>query len=126
MLILSNHYVDNVYSGAALFIEMPSLNREAYMADDAFSALQSMLMRNPLSGEVIQGTGGLRKARISDGRRQKGRRGGLRLIYYWWLERRQFWLFSLYDKNTQDDLTTLQRRQLKQMLYAELKLRKNP
>lgn len=126
MLILSDHYAANGYLGAALFIEMPSLNREAYMADDAFSALQSMLMRNPVSGEVIQGTGGLRKARISDGRRQKGRRGGLRLSYYWWLEQRQFWLFSLYDKNTQDDLTTLQRRQLKQMLCAELKLRKTP
>jgi len=41
-------------------------------------------MNNPDVGEAIQGTGGLRKLRLADARRGKGKRGGLRVIYYWW------------------------------------------
>lgn len=37
-------------------------------------------------------------------RRQKGKRGGIRVIYHWWLEGAQFWLFTLYGKGVQDDL----------------------
>ena len=44
-------------------------------------------------------------------------------LYYWWDERRQFWLFTLYDKDETTDLTPSQRRQLKAMVKAELKVR---
>ncbi|MEN9782800.1 MAG: hypothetical protein RJA24_143, partial [Pseudomonadota bacterium] len=53
-------------------------------------------------------TGGLRKLRFADTRRGKGKRGGLRVIYYWWLGGQQFWLFALYGKNEMADLTSLQ------------------
>lgn len=126
MLRLSIQYADNVHFRPAVFIEMPPFERyrTVYLDDEAFRAMQRMLMQNPLTGDVISGTGGLRKARIGDSLRQKGRRSGLRFIYYWWLEQEQFWLFVLYDKNTQDDLTPYQKRQLKQMLDMELKARK--
>jgi hypothetical protein len=69
---------------------------------------------------VIEGTGGLRKVRQPDPRRGKGKRGGLRVIYYWWLGGGQFWLFTVYDKDQADDLSTEQRKLLKRMLDNEV------
>ncbi|HGN0870302.1 hypothetical protein EC835_11512 [Providencia alcalifaciens] len=75
-----------------------------------------MLLKNPLCGDVIQHTGGLWKVRFSDSKRNKGKRGGTRIIYYWYLEKSQFLLFTIYGKNVADDLTTSQREQLSKML----------
>ena len=72
---------------------------------------------------MIEGTGGLRKLRQADRRRGKGKRGGLRVIYYWWQTRRQFWLFTLYDKDEMDDLSADERKALKSMLKRELEAR---
>ncbi len=77
----------------------------------------------PLAGDVIQGTGGLRKIRFADPRRQKGKRGGLRVIYYFWRDGGQFWLFTLYDKDEAADLTAAERKAVKALLEAELTAR---
>lgn len=91
----------------ALFVELPPFerHRESYLDDVGYRALQAMLMTEPESGDVMEGTGGLRKTRVPDPRRGKGKRGGLRVIYYWWSEGRQFWLFTLYGKDEVTDLT---------------------
>ncbi|MDW7748083.1 toxin [Halomonas sp.] len=109
----------------ATFVELPAFerHRSSHFDDAAFRAFQNFLLRNPAAGDVIQGTGGLRKVRFSDPKRQKGKRGGVRIIYYWWLGGSQFWLFTLYDKDSQDDLTPSQRKTLKQLLDAELNAR---
>ena len=77
----------------ALFVEMPAFirHRSDYLDDEGLRALQSALLENPEAGDVIEGTGGLRKVRHADPRRGKGKRGGLRVIYYWWDSRRQIW-----------------------------------
>ena len=62
--------------------------------------------------------------RFGDPRRGKGKRGGLRVIYYWWDGRDQFWLFSLYDKDEVSDLTAREKRMLKGMLDAECEARR--
>jgi hypothetical protein len=105
----------------ALFIELPAFERlrASYLDDEGYRALQLELMRNPLAGDVIEGTGGVRKLRQADTRRGKGKRGGLRVVYYWWLGGKQFWLFTLYDKDQADDLTTEQRKAIKKLLDAE-------
>jgi hypothetical protein len=72
---------------------------------------------------VIKGTGGLRKIRYGDERRGKGKRGGLRVIYFWKDANDQFWLFTVYDKDQADDLTASERRLLKQRLELEIKAR---
>ncbi|CAG0996452.1 Toxin HigB-2 [Methylophilaceae bacterium] len=82
------------------------------------------MMLNPETGDVIEGTGGLRKMRFADPRRGKGKRGGLRVIYYWWLGGRQFWLFTVYDKDEMADLSTKERKAIKAMLTNELEARK--
>jgi hypothetical protein len=106
----------------ATFVELPPFERtrKDYMDDDAYSNLQQELMANPEAGDVMEGTGGLRKIRQPDPRRGKGKRGGLRVIYYWWLGGDQFWLFTVFDKDQADDLTPEQRKALKQMLKREL------
>jgi hypothetical protein len=81
-------------------------------------------MNNPEAGDLIPDTGGLRKLRFRDTRRGKGKRGGLRVIYYWWHTGYQFWLFTLYDKDEMADLTPKQRLVLKSMVKTELAFRR--
>ena len=110
----------------ALFVEMPAFirHRSDYLDDEGLRALQNALLENPEAGDVIEGTGGLRKVRHADPRRGKGKRGGLRVIYYWWDGKRQFWLFTLYDKDEMDDLSAKEKKALKDMLKRELEARR--
>jgi hypothetical protein len=110
----------------AIFVELPAFSRfrAIYLDDVSFGALQDAMMQNPESGNLIEGTGGLRKLRHGDPRRGKGKRGGLRVVYYWWASRSQFWLFTLYDKDEMEDLSCDEKKALKGMLQAELEARR--
>ncbi len=110
----------------AVFVELTSFSssRAEYLGDEGFSTLQTELMIHPEAGAVIEGTGGLRKLRQSDKRRGKGKRGGLRVIYYWWDGGAQFWLFTLYDKDEMADMTDSEKRLFKARLKAELEARR--
>jgi hypothetical protein len=94
-----------------------------YLTEEDYRALQAEMLKNPAAGDVMPRTGGFRKLRWADARRGKGRRGGLRLIYYWLLSDRQFWMFAIYDKNEMVGLTSDQERALKSAIEAELKKR---
>ena len=98
----------------ALLVELPVFehHRSRYLDDEAFRELQMSLMANPTAGDVIEGTGGLRKLRFRDSRRGKGKRGGLRVIYCWGVSGLEFWLFTLFDKDEASDLTADQKRYL--------------
>ena len=72
---------------------------------------------------MIPGTGGFRKLRWADIRRGKGRRGGLRVIYYWFHDQSQIWFMTIYGKNEAADLTPEQKRSLKVAIEAEKKSR---
>src|ERR1017187_3229781 len=110
----------------ATFIELPPFerHRQSYLNDASFRGLQKMLMENPEVGDVIEGTGGLRKIRYVDEKRGKGKRGGLRVIYYWWQSGKQFWLFTVYNKDEMDDLTAAEHKFLKELLKQELDARR--
>jgi hypothetical protein len=110
----------------AVFIELPAFerHRDDYLDDDGFAQLQVELMVNPAAGDLIEGTGGLRKLRFKDSRRSKGKRGGLRVILYHWTGGPEFWLFTLYDKDEMSDLTPKQRATLKEIIKDELKMRR--
>ena len=98
--------------------------RPTYLNDEDFLKLQIFLLKNPEAGTVIEGSGGLRKLRHGDPKRGKGKRGGLRVIYYWWNGGHQFWLFTLYDKDEMEDLSVSKRNALKNLLKSELEARK--
>lgn len=65
-----------------VFFETPLFSRllPSYLDDAAYGALQGALMREPERGDLMPGTGGFRKLRWADPRRQKGQRGGLHLL----------------------------------------------
>lgn len=111
----------------SVFVELPPFERyrSRYVDDDAFLALQNLLMTHPDAGSLIPDAGGLRKLRLGDARRGKGKSGGLRVIYYWWTAGLQFWLFTIYDKDEMADLTPQQRRTLKAMIKSELQARRD-
>ena len=109
----------------ATFVELPTFERfrKDYLDDDSFSLLQQFLMESPEAGDLIKGSGGLRKLRFSDERRHKGKRGGTRIIYYWWDQGFQFWLFTIFSKDEMTDLSDKERNLLAKMLETELRLR---
>ena len=108
------------------FLETPAFTRHlsAYLTDDEYAALQAFLAAHPEAGDVMPGTGGFRKLRWSDDRRGKGKRGGLRVIYYFLTQDHQVWLFTLFGKGEADDLTPEQKRQLRAAIDAELQARR--
>jgi mRNA-degrading endonuclease RelE of RelBE toxin-antitoxin system len=107
------------------FIEAPAFTRHVsdYLDDDDYGALQNLLTENPEAGDVMPGTGGFRKLRWADPRRGKGRRGGLRVIYYYFLSDSQILLVTIYDKDKAADLTPAEKKALKTAIAAELDAR---
>lgn len=110
----------------AVFVELPAFERyrARYLDDNGLRTLQNFLLNHPEAGDLIPDSGGLRKLRFGDARRGKGKRGGLRVIYYWGISGYQFWLFTLYDKDEMADLTPKQRGALKAMIKLELEKRR--
>lgn len=109
----------------ALFFETTNFTATVgeYLTDDEYRELQTAMVENPDLGTVMQHTGGFRKLRWADGRRGKGKRGGLRVIYYWISPERQFWMFAIYDKDEMENLSADQKKALKKAIEAELKRR---
>lgn len=107
------------------FIEAPAFTRHVseYLSEDEYRELQIELARNPGHGPLIPGTGGFRKIRWADPRRGKGRRGGLRIIYYHFLSEQQIWLMTLYGKDEAADLTPEEKKALRDAIAAERKAR---
>ena len=89
-------------------------HRAEYLSDEEFQKLQNELLENPLTGDVIKGAGGLRKIRV--GSKGKGKRGGSRVIYYYYSRFSRFYLLTVYAKNEVSDLTAVQKNQLKTFL----------
>ena len=99
-----------------VFVETPIFYRrvQEYMDDDEYAELQTFLADRPEAGNVIKGSGGMRKLRWSGSGR--GKRGGLRVIYYWWVAKDRISMLLMYPKNEQDDLTADQLKQLRNQL----------
>ena len=89
------------------------------LSDDDYRALQLGLAFRPEQGALIPGTGGLRKLRWA--LRGKGKRGGLRVIYYWGSAEDVIYMLFLYPKNRQENLTADQLRRLKRIVEEDLK-----
>jgi hypothetical protein len=75
---------------------------QEYLSDDEYGALQQALVSNPEAGDVIPGSGGVRKLRWSVAGR--GKRGGIRVIYYLRSRQGQVWMLTLYAKNVAESI----------------------
>jgi len=111
----------------ATFVEMTTFSkyRMDYLSDESFRDLQLELLANPRKGDTISGTGGLRKIRWADKKRGKGKRGGTRVIYYFYDHGDQFWLFLIYDKDEMTDLNSKQKKAFKTALDIEINARQS-
>ena len=93
------------YSGEVFtFIESSIFERvlPAYLNDDEYSELQQYLIQNPEAGEVVPGSGGVRKMRWA--RPGAGKRGGLRIIYFSRYRPNEFWMLTLYAKAKRENI----------------------
>jgi hypothetical protein len=102
-----------------LIVETPVFTRRVLklMSDEDYRALQQRLVANPEVGALIRCSGGLRKVRWASAGR--GKRGGVRAIYYWHRAREMLLMLLIYGKNEQDDLTPEQLRTLKSLVEKE-------
>ena len=109
-----------------VFFEAPLFTRllPDYLDDEGYQRLQETLLENPELGDVMPGTGGFRKLRWRDLRRGKGKRGGLRVIYYYLTADHQLWFFTIYDKDEAADLASDEKRALKKAIQVELAARR--
>jgi hypothetical protein len=104
---------------SVVIVETRGFTKRIYdlLSDDDYRHLQFELVRNPESGRVIPGTGGLRKLRWSASGR--GKRGGARVIYFWHPKSQHLLMLFVYSKNERSDLTAAQRRALRTIVETE-------
>ena len=102
------------------FIETPVFTStlRLHMDDESYRALQLSLVLRPEQGVLIQGGGGIRKIRWPG--RGRGKRGGLRVIYYWAAEDMMIYMLYVYSKSDQGDLSKAQISTLARAVREEL------
>ena len=95
------------------FVEKKLFTRlvEQYLSDDEYSSLQQMLLADPEAGDVVRASGGVRKLRW--GVAGRGKRGGIRVIYFLRLKQGQIWMLTLYPKNVAESIPAHILKQIK-------------
>ncbi|MGA2189799.1 MAG: type II toxin-antitoxin system RelE/ParE family toxin [Steroidobacteraceae bacterium] len=99
-----------------VFIETPVFTKQVVEAltDEQYGLLQGSLVTRPDAGDLIRGSGGIRKLRWAlPGR---GKRGGVRVIYFWRVSESQILMLTMYAKNERTDLTAAQVKQLSRIV----------
>ena len=88
------------------------------LPDDSYLKLQTELIKDPELGDIIKGSGGVRKYRWATPGR--GKSGGLRVIYYWITADEQIYMLYAYPKSKQENMTPAQIKLLKSVVEEEL------
>lgn len=101
-----------------VFKETPTFTKkvETIGDDGLLKDIQDAILENPAVGDTIAGTGGLRKFRVADPSRGKGKRGGLRIIFLDLPDREVTYLIYLYGKDEAEDLTSAEKKAFKQLV----------
>ncbi len=102
-----------------IFVETTVFTRRLskILTDGEYRELQEDLIKDPELGSVIKGSGGIRKVRWSS--KGHGKRGGCRVIYFWFKVQEQIHLLLIYGKNEQADLTTDQLKVVNKLIEEE-------
>ena len=95
------------------FVETKLFTRlvQEYLSDDDYSKLQQALLADPEAGAVIPGSGGVRKLRW--GVAGRGKRGGIRVVYFLRTTQGQIWMLTLYAKNVAESIPASVLQQIK-------------
>lgn len=89
------------------------------LSDQEYAELQGTLVVRPDAGDLVRDTGGLRKVRWSQQARGKGKRGGIRVIYYWQFSESLIYMLFAFSKDEQDDLSARQKKVLAALVKKE-------
>lgn len=98
-----------------VIIETPTFTKliTDLLNDDDYRVLQHTLAANPEAGDIVTGGGGIRKIRFA--LPGKGKRGGVRIIYYWQKSKDRIFMLIVYIKSKKSNLTTEQTTILKRL-----------
>ena len=101
------------------FIESPAFDRlrEIYLDDDEYAELQQFMILNPEAGDLVRGSGGVRKLRWK--RKGSGKRGGLRVIYFVRYRPNEFRMLTLYAKARRENAPAHILKRLKEEFQDE-------
>jgi mRNA-degrading endonuclease RelE of RelBE toxin-antitoxin system len=107
-------YITSTYT----FVETKQFSRLVgeYLSDDDYASLQRALIANPAAGALIPGTGGVRKIRWAAAGR--GKRGGVRVIYYGKIREGVIWMLTIYGKNVADNIPAHILRKIREEMDA--------
>lgn len=96
------------------FVMLPEFEKQwkhLNLTDTDLKRLQSVLLLNPQEGDVMQGTGGIRKIRFAF--ENRGKSGSVRVIYIDFLMYEKIYFLTAYPKNEKDNLSQSERNQIK-------------
>ena len=91
------------------------------LKDEDYMEFQFALMEHPDMGDLIPGGHGLRKVRWKIPGKGKGKRGGVRIIYYWFVKESQILLLLAYEKAEKGNLTAREIKLLREIVEREMK-----
>ncbi len=95
------------------FIETKLFTRlvQEYLTDDEYRELQAHLLDDPEAGDVISGSGGVRKLRWrATGR---GKSGGFRIVYFVKMDQGELWMLTMYPKNVKETISAAVLRKIR-------------
>ncbi len=87
------------------------------ISDDSYAELQSVLITDPEAGDLLPRSRGLRKIRWRSG--GKGKRGGIRVIYYL-VHREEIFMLYAYPKNERENISQSQAAKLRDLVEHHL------
>ena len=92
------------YNADVEFIETSIFTKLIYtfLTDDEYVGLQGFMLEYPGAGKVVPGSGGVRKLRWASA--GKGKRGGVRVIYYFKKHENEIWMLTIYGKSEVENI----------------------
>lgn len=107
------------YIAIMVFIETSLFTKllPKYLTDEEYRGLQAYLLTTPEVGDLIRGSGGVRKVRWAVS--GSGKSGGVRVIYFWKKSNHQIWLLTIYQKSEQDSIPGHTLKQIAEALKNE-------
>lgn len=102
-----------------VFIETRMFTKllQNYLSDDDYRGLQSYLLKKPDAGDLVRGSGGVRKIRWAPA--GKGKSGGVRVIYYWKKSDHEIWMLTLYSKSEKATISGHALKQIAEVIDHE-------
>ena len=100
------------------FVELPQFKSfiDDYKGKELLGSIQEEVLANPKRGDVIPGTGGVRKGRYQDLSRSKGSRGGLRYLFLDLSDVEKTYLIAIYDKGMKIDISSDEKKAIRELV----------